>query len=247
IEPVWIYPTGYNAADPFEDGWYDPQSWNVMGRSVHKTRLLTFIGRPVPDLLKPAYSFGGISLSQMAYPYVENWLKTRQGVNDIITSFTQFVLKTGMDAVLSGGSADSMLARAAMFNNTRSNRGLLMIDKEAEEFENVSSPLSGLDALQAQSQEHMASVSHIPTVKLLGVQPAGLNASSEGELRSFYDWTHSFQEDLYRQNLHALLGLVMLSLWGETDDGIDFEFEPLWSLDEKGLAEVEKTKAETRL
>lgn len=246
IEPVWVYPQGYNAADPFEDGWYDPQFWNVMGRTVHKTRLLTFVGRTVPDLLKPAYSFGGVSLSQMAYPYVENWLKTRQGVNDIITAFTQFVLKTEMDAVLSGGSADNMLARAAMFNNTRSNRGLLMIDKEAEEFENVSSPLGGLDALQAQSQEHMASVSHIPTVKLLGIQPAGLNASSEGELRSFYDWIHSFQEKLYRQNLHALMGLVMLSLWGETDDGIDFEFEPLWSLDEKDLADVEKTKAETR-
>ncbi|WP_369077406.1 hypothetical protein, partial [Enterobacter sp. UNJFSC 003] len=35
--------------------------------------------------------------------------------------------------------------------------------------------------------------------------PAGLNASSEGELRSFYDWIHSFQEKLYRQNLHALM------------------------------------------
>ncbi|WP_454813780.1 DUF1073 domain-containing protein [Labrys neptuniae] len=245
IEPVWVYPTGYNASDPLEDGWYDPQSWNVMGKSLHKSRLITFVGREVSDLLKPAYSFGGVSLTQLAYPYVENWLKTRQGVNDIITSFTQFVLKTQMDAVLSGGAADNMIKRAQLFNNTRSNRSLLMIDKTAEEFEAVSAPLGGLEGLQAQAQEHMASVSHIPVVKLFGIQPAGLNADSDGIMRAFYDWVLSFQEKFYRENLHAIMGMIMLNIWGETDDGIDFEFEPLWSLDEKAQAEVEKTKAET--
>ncbi|MGJ4855521.1 DUF1073 domain-containing protein [Labrys sp. La1] len=245
IEPVWVYPTGYNASDPLEDGWYDPQSWNVMGKSLHKSRLITFVGREVSDLLKPAYSFGGVSLSQLAYPYVENWLKTRQGVNDIITSFTQFVLKTQMDAVLSGGAADNMIKRAQLFNNTRSNRSLLMIDKTAEEFEAVSAPLGGLEGLQAQAQEHMASVSHIPVVKLFGIQPAGLNADSDGIMRAFYDWVLSFQEKFYREKLHAVMGMIMLNIWGETDDGIDFEFEPLWSLDEKAQAEVEKLKAET--
>ena len=38
-----------------------------MGRQVHTSRILTFIGRPVPDLLKPAYSFGGLSLVQLGY------------------------------------------------------------------------------------------------------------------------------------------------------------------------------------
>lgn len=245
IEPVWTYPMGYNATNPLAEGWYDPQGWNVMGQEVHKTRMLTFVGREVPDLLKPAYSFGGVSLSQLAYPYVENWLKTRHGVNDIITAFTQFVLKTQMDSILNGEPADDFFKRIEIFNNTRSNRSVLAIDKESEDFQSVSAPLGGLEGLQMQAQEHLASVSHIPVVKLLGIQPAGMNASSEGELRSFFDSVHAFQEKLFRQPLHALLGMVMLSLWGETDDGIDFEFEPLWSLDEKGQAEVEKTKAET--
>jgi hypothetical protein len=245
IEPVWTYPMGYNATNPLKEGWYDPKAWNVMGQEVNKSRMITFIGREVPDLLKPAYSFGGVSLTQLAYPYVENWLKTRHGVNEIIIAFTQFVLKTQMDGVLEGGAAEDFFKRIELFNNTRSNRSLLTIDKDSEEFSNVTASLAGLEGLQMQAQEHMASVSHIPVVKLLGIQPAGMNASSEGELRSFYDYIHSFQDKLFREPLHALLGMIMLSLWGETDDGIDFEFEPLWSLDEKGQAEVEKTKAET--
>ena len=243
VEAVWCYPTAYNSNDPLKDNWYRPDSWYVQAKIVHTTRLITFIGREVPDLLKPTYSFGGLSLSQMVKPYVDNWLETRQSVNDIISMFSVFLLATNLQETLQAGG-DQLFKRAELFNLVRSNRGLMMIDKDTEDFKNVSVPLSTLDMLQAQSQEHMASVSHIPLVKLLGTQPAGLNASSEGEIQVFYDYVHSFQEKLFRQPLHRLLGLVMISLWGTPDDGIGFEFEKLWGLDEKEAADVEKTKAE---
>lgn len=244
VEAVWCYPTSYNSNDPLTDNWYRPDSWYVQSKTVHSSRLITFIGREVPDLLKPTYSFGGLSLSQMAKPYVDNWLKTRQGVNDIINSFSVPVLSTDLQTSIQG-DGQQLFARATLFNLMRSNQGLMILNKESEDFKNVSAPLGGLDALQAQAQEHMAAVSHIPTVKLLGLQPAGLNADSEGVLRSFYDYVNAFQEHLYRDKLRRLMGLIMISLWGETDETIDFKFEPLWTLDEKGIAEVEKLKAET--
>ena len=58
----------------------------------------------------------------------------------------------------------------------------------------MSAPLGTLDALQAQSQEQLASVSGIPLVELLGITPAGLNASSEGELKAYYGRIHDDQE-----------------------------------------------------
>jgi phage-related protein (TIGR01555 family) len=244
VEAVWCYPTSYNSNDPLKDNWYRPDSWFVQAKTVHSSRLLTFIGREVPDLLKPTYSFGGLSLSQMAKPYVDNWLETRQSVNDIIHSFSVFALLTNLGESLQG-DGQQLFRRAELFNNLRDNRGLMMLDKDSEDFKNVSAPLGGLDSLQAQAQEHMASVSHIPTVKLLGIQPAGLNADSEGVMRSFYDYINACQEHQYRDRLHRLVGLAMLNLWGETDKSIGFKFEPLWALNEKDEAEVEKTKAET--
>jgi hypothetical protein len=55
----------------------------------------------------------------------------------------------------------------------RSNAGTFALDKETEEFFNVSTPLGTLDALQAQSQEQMSSVSGIPLIILLGITPRG--------------------------------------------------------------------------
>ena len=120
-----------------------------------------------------------------------------------------------------------------------------MIDKNIEDFDNVSVPLGSLDKLQAQAQEHMASVSGIPLVKLLGVTPSGLNASSDGEIRCFYDWIGAYQEVLFRINLTKVVNFVQLSLFGDVDEDIIIQFEPLWALDEKELAEVDKLKAET--
>ncbi|AWJ93308.1 DUF1073 domain-containing protein (plasmid) [Azospirillum baldaniorum] len=246
VEAVWCYPTAYNSNDPLNPGWYNPESWFVMGKEVHGSRLLTFIGREVPDMLKPAYSFGGLSLSQIAKPYVDNWLRTRQSVADIVSAFSVMVLKTDLLAQMADGeAADELFRRIDLFNSLRDNRGVMAVDKNAEDFANVSAPLSGLDVLQAQTQEHMSAVSGIPIVILLGIQPAGLNASSEGELQAFYDHVHSLQERFFRPNLERVLQVVQLSKFGEIDPDIGFEFEPLRSLDEKEQAEVRFIEAQT--
>ncbi|WP_222110234.1 DUF1073 domain-containing protein [Mesorhizobium amorphae] len=244
VEAVWTYPTQYNSNDPLKGDWYNPDMWFVMGKQVHVSRLLCFIGRPVPDLLKPAYSFGGLAMTQMAKPYVDNWLTTRQGVNDIISSFTAWVLKTNMAGILQQGGGEQEMLRAQLFNNLRNNRGLMMVDKESEDFANISVPLGSLDALQSQAQEHMSSVAGIPQVKLFGIQPAGMNASSEGEIRVFYDTIAAVQSSFFRDNLTKVLCFIQLSLFGEVDPSITFEFEPLYALSEKEGAEVDKLHAE---
>lgn len=244
VEAIWCYPTNYNSDDPLRADWYNPQQWFAMGKAVHATRLVRLVGREVPDILKPLYSFGGLSLSQIVMPYVQNWLITRQSVNNILRAFTTFVLATNMSATMQADGAE-MINRALLFNATRDNGGLMMIDKESEDFKNVAVPLGSLDALQAQAQEHQAAPARIPLVKLLGISPKGLNASSEGEIRTFYDTIHSEQEKKLRPIIHSLLGFAQLDLFGEIDDDIVFDFEPLWELDEKELSEVEKIKAET--
>ncbi|CAN7376084.1 DUF1073 domain-containing protein [Bradyrhizobium sp. LjRoot220] len=244
VEPIWCYPANYNSNNPLKPDWYNPQTWFAMANELHTSRLLPFVGREVPDLLKPAYSFGGLSLTQMAKPYVENWLNTRQSVADIIQAFSQMVLKTNLGETLTPGG-DQLFARVDLFNNTRDNRGTMVIDKESEEFENVSAPLGTLDALQAQTQEHMASVSRIPLIKLLGISPHGMNATAEPELRAFYDTIHAFQGKFFTPNLKRIFALAQLNIWGRVDPDLSFVYVPLWSMTEKEEAEVRKLDAET--
>jgi len=249
IEPIWCYPTAYNAQNPLSPDWYDPLVWYVMGAEIHRTRLLPFIGRPVPDILKPAYAFGGLSMSQMAQPYVDIWLRTRESVGEIIHAFSVMILSTNMGSTTqpggSGGANGDVLARMALANMLRDNQGIMVIDKNTEDFKNISAPISGLDELQAQAQEHLFSVGRIPAVKFAGIQPKGLNATSEGELRAFNDTVHGRQEQLFRSHLTTVLDIAQISLWGARDPDITYDFLPLYEETVKEKAEIRKIEAET--
>ena len=244
VEPVWVYPQLYEASDPLKKNWYNPQQWLVNAKPVHVSRLLLFVPREVGDLLKPAYSFGGLSLTQMVKPTVENWLRTRQSVSDIVKAFSVFVLSTDLSTSLQA-EGQRLFERVELFNNLRDNQGLMVLNEGTEDFKNVSASLAGLSELQPQSLEHIASLSRIPTIIYTGIEPAGLNPSSDGSIRIFQDWILSSQESLFRKPMHKIMGFMMLHLWGETDDDIEFVFEPLWSLNEKEMAEVKKIEAET--
>lgn len=245
IDPVWTTPYLYNSDNPMRPDFYKPTSWFVLGRQVHSSRLLNIVSREVPDLLKPSYNFGGMSLTQLTIPYVNNWLKTRQAVANLIDGFSVPLFLTNMASILSGDSGDDVFSRVDVFNRMRTNRGTWAIDKDTEDFRFENVPLSGLDALQNQSLEQLCVVPGIPLVKYTGIAPSGLNATAEGEIRVFYDEMHSAQESVFRDPLQQCLEVIQLSEFGEIDPDITFSFVPLWQMSEKELAEVRKYDADT--
>ena len=254
VEPMYSYPVDYTADNPLMDTFYNPRAWYVMGLRVHSTRLLSFVGRPVPDMLKPAYNFGGISLSQLSMETVENWLKTRKSVNRIISNFSTTALRTNMADVLSGDCGDDLLNRAQLFNDVRDNQGLMLLNNgdpngesgtEGEELVQLNTPLTTLDKLQAQAQEHMAAPSSMPLSILLGITPTGLNASTDGEIRIFYDHVDDMKAKLFYNNLMVVKTIIELSEFGAVDEDIYIEFPPLWRQTDEEKAKNRKADAET--
>jgi uncharacterized protein len=245
VEPMWAYPTRYESNDPLSADWYKPVTWFVMSREIHRSRFLTFVGREVSDVLKPAYAFGGLSMSQMLKPYVDNFLRTRQSVSDLIANFAKDILHINMDATTSTGGND-ILDRIAFYNLIKNSQGTMVLDKESEDFSNVSTPLSGLDTLQAQAREQIAAVARTPIVKLFGIQPAGLNASSEGELITWEDWVAAFQEAFFRPNLTKVIDFAQLTLFDEVDQDITFGFKPLRQDKPMEREQRQQIKAATR-
>lgn len=246
VEPTWMWPQLYEALNPLSEDFYNPAIWLVMTNKVHRTRMLSFVSRPLPDLLKPAYMFGGQSLIQMMWVVVENWMRTRASVSDLVNAFSVMVLATDLSQSISPtDAATALAARVQVFNDLRSNAGTFVVNKGTEELTNVSAPLGGLHELQAQSQEHMAAICLIPLVILFGISPSGLNASSEGEIRVFYARVESLLERVGTPNMKVLLPVLQMHLFGSVDPAIGWQWNPLWALDEKGQAEVRKIDAET--
>lgn len=246
IEAIWTSPNEYNSENPLRLDFYRPNKWWVMGATVHRTRLLRFVSREPGQILAPTYNFGGIPLIQLAKPYVDNWIRTRQSVSDLINGCSIPVLRTDMQAVYEKAGIGGLIDRVQNFIKFRDNRGVFLSDKDKEEMEILSANLSGLDKLQNQALEQICVVAQMPLVKFSGISPSGLNASSEGEIRVWYDRVAAYQESFFRPGLTDVMHAAMLNIWGKIDPEINFRFVPLWQLDEAAKAAVAKTNADTR-
>lgn len=245
VEAYWVTPNNYNSIDPTAADFYKPSSWWMIGKQVHATRLQTLVSRPVADMLKPTYSFAGVSMTQLAMPYVDNWLRTRQSVSDTVKQFSVSGVKTDLQQSLLPGASQDLAMRAQLINLYRDNRNVLFLDMATEEFFQINTPLSGLAELQAQAQEQMSAVSHIPLIVLLGITPTGLNASSEGELRVFYDYVRGYQQNVLTSLMLNTLKVAQLSLFGEIDPAIGWEWAPLLELTAAEQADVQAKNADT--
>jgi len=102
-----------------------------------------------------------------------------------------------------------------------------------EELEQIAVPLGGLHELQAQAQEQMCAVSRMPATVLTGISPSGFGNVAEGEIRIWYDWVHAQQEAFYRTPIETMLKIVQISMYGEIDPDITFEFNPLYEMTEE--------------
>ncbi len=239
-------PYSWNSTNPRAPDFYKPQSWFELGKKTHSSRYCTFIFREVPDLLKPAYDFAGISITQLMMPYVNRWLRTAKSVNDLINIFSIVNLATDLATMLQAAPQDpkSIFSRLKAFVHTRDNKGVMVTNKATEELSIQNASLSGLDKLQAQAQEHMATPGRMPLIKFFGITPSGLNSSSEGEFQNWYAYVKGMQELGFNDHVKRVLELVQMDLFGTVDDDIVHEWQPLFEPTGKELAEIRKSDAD---
>jgi hypothetical protein len=175
---------------------------------------------------------------------VEQWISARDSVARIIRNFRANVLMTNMASTLADDPGQGLSDRVKLFNALSDNDGMMVLDKDTEEYTQVNTALTGLDELQAQAQEHMCAPSHIPLVKLTGVTPSGLNASGEEEMQVWYDYVKAQQENDFGEHIETCSHAIQCHLFGQIYPDIIHEFVDLTELDGEALARVRKSDGE---
>lgn len=245
IEPINLYPGRYDTLDPTSEDYFNPETWFVLGKEYHRSRFLYFAQNEVPLILKPLYNFFGISLAQQVLEYVQNFTENRRSAQRLLNKFSLTIWRTDMSQFLSGGDCNSLTQRVKYFNAQRSNDGTVLLDKETEEMEQINTPLSGVTDIVSMSLDLAPVILGISKDKYFGDLPKGLNASSEGTNRIYYDKIQSLNEKICYDIVEKVLKILQLNRYGEIDDNISFQFAPLWEMDERERAEINKVKADT--
>ncbi|HII3146489.1 TPA: DUF1073 domain-containing protein [Citrobacter braakii] len=243
VEPMWTYPQAYNAIDPISPDFFVPQQWYVMGRIVSASRMKSLVLYSVPDMLKPSYNFGGLSLIQMMLPYVTNWESVRDDIPRIITSFRTYIWSTDMETYLQDRNEFDKRLDTLVYG--KDNHGVLAIDKAQETLEQMNTSLTGLHELQAEMLRLICVPSRLSVTSLTGSQPSGMNASGEGERESQHENISNKQKNSYKPVLDWVLKILCLNEFGEFYEDLYIDFNPLDELSDLEIADINNKKADT--
>lgn len=245
LDPWVVYPGPYNSTNPLAMDYFKPKVWYVQGTPVSATRLIYFTENELPDMIKPAYNFFGISLAQKVLDAVSHYTRNRESASKLLEKVSLVVLKTNMTDILSGDSDMNLRRRLEYFGKEWSFKGVAAIDKDNEDLSIFNNTLSGIVDIVRQSMEYVAAMFNEPATKLWGISPAGMNATGESDMKNHYDNIASLQEQMFMPGLTDMLNIIQLVKYGDIDTGIHFEFAPLSSEENRIRAETNKIKAET--
>lgn len=242
VDPVNVSPIAYNCTNPLDVDYMVPKAWQVLGRRVHASRMLTFVENQPPMLLRPNYNFLGIPQAQILWDYVVHFNETRISAARLLDKISLLVVQTDMDEILSSETGvQDFDAKMEFLQRYRDNDSVFVCDKDSEAVTNVQTSIAGCTDIVRQSLELIACINRTPAVKLLGISPSGFNATGESDIKNYYDYIASKQE-LYRDQIQTIINVLQLTQWGYIDPTITFTFNSLSQDDKASKAMTAQTR-----
>jgi phage-related protein (TIGR01555 family) len=208
---------------------------------VHRDRCLMFRGRRTMPIEQEALAGWDASVYQTILEVVRQFNNGYLNLDNMLSDASQTVVKLkGLLGLLSmKGGSDAMATRAALFDLTRGVARTVFLDAEhGEDMTKIATNFSGVAEAIDRLGSRLSAAVEIPVTKLLGISPAGMNATGESDMRNWYDKVKSYQTRRvaphYKKAL-AIMGLLQAN---------KIVFPKLYQPTEKEQAETRKTNAE---
>jgi len=243
IDPYWVTPEldMQGLSNPGAIGFYEPTWWRINGQRIHKSHLCITKTNEVPDILKPTYYYGGVSIPQKIYERVYAAERTANEAPILALTKRTTALYTDLNAAAL--NMEKFLEKMNLWAYLRDNLGIKLLGTE-DRIEQFDTSLAELDSAIMTQYQLVAAIADVPATKLLGTTPKGFNATGEYEEASYHEFLESTQE-------HTLTPLVNrhheLAIRSElnTDFEVEISWKPLDTPTAAERADINLKKAQT--
>lgn len=138
-------------------------------------------------------------------------------------------------------TVNGIFQRFTSLATLKGNNGMIVRDAN-ETYDSKSYSFGGLPELMREFKVETAGAANMPYSLLFGQSPAGMNATGDFDMRSYYDNISTIQEHTLRGAIEEIVKLIAQSHGYDVDD-IGLVFNSLWQLDDKTRSEVELNNA----
>lgn len=231
--------------------WYgQPKSYTLQSAragqvDIHPSRIVRFVGAPLPDVETAASMSWGDSVLEA----VSRALKSAEGTAENVAGLTHEAkvdvlrIPNLMTLAADPDYESRFQRRTQLAMMAKSLHNTLILDAE-EEYEQKQIDFATLPEVIDRMMQIAAGAADIPLTRLLGQSPAGMNATGESDLRNYYDRVSSGQELEMQPALSILDECLIRSALGSRPKEIYYEWAPLWQMSETDKADVALKKAQ---
>jgi phage-related protein (TIGR01555 family) len=213
----------------------------LAGLTIHHSRCIRFIGIELSYYQKLIEQLWGESVLERIYDRMISVDSATTGASQLAYKayLRTYSIKDLRSIIAAGGQAlNGLVQYVDMMRRFQSNEGVTLIDLE-DKFEGMQhSAFSGLSDLVLQLIQQLSGALQIPLVRMLGQSPAGLSASGESDLRTYYDGVKAQQEKDLLVPVTRVHRATAQSIGMALPDGFGVKFRSLWQVPEKEKAEI---------
>lgn len=239
-------PIDRNPMSPFfgEPEYYQHHVEGAAIIRIHPSRVVRFVGSPVPDDRLSVDGWGDSVLCAIE-DAVKNVAMTTSSMAAMVSELKLDIIAVPnlLANLATTEYASKLINRFRLANIAKSSVNALLIDKE-EEWQRISASFAGSNELLQQYLLIVSAAADIPATRMLGMSPGGLNSTGESDVRNYYDRLRGEQEDIVRPAMARIDEVLIWSSLGMRDENIHYGWNPLWQMTDDEKANIALKKAQ---
>jgi phage-related protein (TIGR01555 family) len=218
-----------------------PTAPGLIGMRIHYTRCIRLSGIKLPYWQALTLQYWGESILERIWDILLAFNSSTQGIAQLMYKLhlRTYTVEGLRQLVAAGGPAlAGLMAQVNFMRSTQSNEGITLLDgkDKMENFQN--NTVSGASDVLVHFLEQISGAVQIPLVRLLGQSPAGLNATGESDLRTYYDEIARQQNSTLKTPVTTVYRCIVQSAGMEWPEGTTIGFKPLWQLNATEKADI---------
>ena len=205
---------------------------------IHPSRIVRFVGLECPEM-NMSDGWGDSVLQLCSDAIIQ--------LGTVSSSLAQLIQEAKIDIVkipelserMSNKEYEQRLtSRFALASMLKSIYNVMLLDKE-EDWQRIDQTFTGMPEVMQAFMMMVSGAADIPATRFMGQAPQGMNATGESDTRNYYDRVANDQELDTSPALDLLDRVLIRSALGAEPDGLFYEWNPLWQMDDAQKADIE--------
>ena len=192
---------------------------------VHESRLILFEGARTDRRTRIENQGWSLSVLQRIYEVLRDsnasWAATQHLMQD--SNLAVFKIKNFLQ-MLAGKDTQDFQTRMEMLDMSKSVTRAYVCDADTEDYERKATSFAGYPEILDRTWQRLAAAANMPVTKLMGMSPAGMNATGEGDERMWGTAVEAYQRKRLKKPITRLARIAARVLKVKNPDQVAVTF-----------------------